>query len=345
MARKNLLDGLMGPGDDDPPAPKPKTDPDARVNVSKPRYSGGAIGAVSQSIAGLKSKSVIDIDPHKIEQAGLEDRLEYDDASHAQLVESLRDYGQQVPVLVRPHPEKPDTYQVVYGRRRVLALRDLGIPAKAMVKELDDRALIVAQGQENSARKDLTFIEKARFALRMQQDGFKRKVICDALSVDKTAISKMLSIVEKIDPAIIRAIGPADGVGRDRWATFASRLEQSDRSASDIANAILDTAEVAPGVERFDLALRAIGQDQAMKTKVKPPAPKPEMITSVGGRDPIAKVTRKPDTLTLSIDRSTSGGFDDWLVANLRSLHAEWEDHVADVLAGHSDDPSRNTKP
>ena len=137
----------------DPKAAKSTVTPVASVDPARPRYSGGAIGAVSQSIADLKSRSVIEIDPNKIKAGGILDRLEDDDPAHAALMTSLRDHGQQVPVLVRPHPELPDTYQIVYGRRRVLALRDLGIPVKALVRDLDDRELVVAQGQENSAAK------------------------------------------------------------------------------------------------------------------------------------------------------------------------------------------------
>ena len=71
MARKNLLKGLM----DAPPAP-PADEAPARVDVAKPRYGSGAIGAVSQSISDLKSRAVQEIDPRMIDQGGLQDRLE-----------------------------------------------------------------------------------------------------------------------------------------------------------------------------------------------------------------------------------------------------------------------------
>jgi ParB family transcriptional regulator, chromosome partitioning protein len=45
-----------------------------------------------------------------------------------------------------------------------LALRDLGQPVRALVRDFDDAALVMAQGQENGARRDLSFIEKANFA-------------------------------------------------------------------------------------------------------------------------------------------------------------------------------------
>jgi len=163
MARKNLLEGLMK-------APETKSDtpaPPNRVDPAKPRYTGGAIGAVSQSIADLKSRSVVEIDTNLIDAGGLRDRIDETVAEHEALIDSIRTYGQQVPILVRPHPDAEGRYQIVYGRRRVAALREIGEPAKALIRDLDDSALIMAQGQENSARRDLSFIEKCNFARQM----------------------------------------------------------------------------------------------------------------------------------------------------------------------------------
>jgi ParB family chromosome partitioning protein len=106
----------------------------------------GAVGAVGRSIADLKARSILEIDPFEIDAGGVRDRLEHDDEDHARLMESLREYGQQVPVLVRPHPDKEDRYQIVYGRRRVLAMRDLGLPVKALVRDLDDRPPVPSSG-------------------------------------------------------------------------------------------------------------------------------------------------------------------------------------------------------
>ena len=177
MARKNLLQGLMDQGKDGASPSKTPATP-------TPRYSKGAIGAVSQSIQELKSRSVVEVDARMVDAAGVKDRLDPADTDHTALVESIREYGQQVPVLLRVNPNDPERYQVVYGRRRIRALKDLGLPVKALIRDLDDRALIIAQGQENTARKDLTFIERANFARQMRDGGYDRKVICDALHVD-----------------------------------------------------------------------------------------------------------------------------------------------------------------
>ncbi|MFN6977363.1 MAG: plasmid partitioning protein RepB, partial [Gemmobacter sp.] len=210
MARKDLLKDLIA-GAGDAPAAAPA-----------PRMTRGAIGAVSQSIADLRSRALIDVPADLIDGAGLADRME-PEAGLDELAESIRLHGQQVPVMLRHSPNYEGRYEVVYGRRRVAALRRLGLPVRAMVRDLGDRALIVAQGQENTARRDLSFIEKARFAAQMVRMGFDRQVICEALSIDKTVASRMLAVIDALPEAVLQAIGPAPGVGRDRWLALAGR--------------------------------------------------------------------------------------------------------------------------
>ena len=318
MARKNLLGALMGA-----PETKAATPPKARPKGTK-APAKGAVGAVSQTIAELKARAVAEIDPHMIEAGGLADRLEYDEADHARLMDSIREYGQQVPVLVRPHPDKPNRYQIVYGRRRVLALRDLGVPAKAMIREMDDETLILAQGQENSARRDLSFIEKANFARQMRDVGYKRKIICDALSIDKTQISRMLSIIDRIPEGVAEAIGSAPGIGRDRWATFADLAEVYELSDGE-ARAL---AHGATSDVRFESLMTAMtlprrrAQDARAKAR-RGTAAKPVRLTGADGAE-LGRARRAKDKTTLVL--TGEDGFADWLVENLGDIHRNWQD-------------------
>ncbi|MQQ09631.1 plasmid partitioning protein RepB [Epibacterium sp. SM1979] len=307
MARKNLLKGLMDQ------SAAPETPPaQTRVDVAKPRYSSGAIGAVSQSISDLKSRAVQEIDPRMIDAGGIRDRLD-EDGGLLELIASIEEYGQQVPVLLRPNPNYPERYQVVYGRRRVAALRRLERPVKALIRVLDDRELIVAQGQENSARRDLSFIERVNFARQMRQMGYERKVICDALHVDKTLISRMLSVADRIPEPLINAIGAAPSVGRDRWLKLADLLEKSN----------LDTAVTAAlgdgSDDRFDAVLTAL-------TPARPPAPPPQKsaLTGAGGQA-LGEVKRGKGKTTLTLNAQTSEGFEEWLVDNISELHTQWQ--------------------
>lgn len=298
MARKNLLGNLMGPGAMTPP------------EAIAPRRTTGAIGAVSQQIADLKTRALVEVAAELIDDAGLQDRLDDDPAGIEALVASIREYGQQVPVLLRQSPKDAARFEVVYGRRRVRALRQLGQPVRAMVRVLTDRDLIVAQGQENAARKDLTFIEKANFARQMVESGFERKVICDALHIDKTVISRMLSVTDAVPYPIIVAIGAAPNVGRDRWLSLAERIK---------GRAIGQLVEMAVGAssdERFQSMFDALAPE-----KLKPARGAKRAVVAADGQT-LGEVAQKGGKTVLTLQENS--GFDQWLIDNLKTLHQQF---------------------
>lgn len=344
MARKNLLQSLMGPGPiagpDAPtdaapvggdPADPASLAPSASSPAARPRYTKGAIGAVSQSIADLKSRSIAEIDPFTIEQGGVSDRLDDDDADHQALMDSIRDYGQQVPVLVRPHPEKDGRFQVVYGRRRVKALRDLGLPVKAMIRDLDDRELVIAQGQENSARKDLTFIEKANFARQMREAGYDRKIICDALHVDKTQVSRMLAVADALPLSLVEVIGAAPSVGRNRWLDLARLLTDSETPVED-AIALVNLSGAPLSDARFEALVQALSLPRRRAAGDDGSPVDATILRSAAGVE-VGRLARRRGRMILTIPLANAEGFDAWLEANFQKLHRDW-------LASRGDGPA-----
>ena len=142
--------------------------------------------------------TITPLDPHLIHAAGMADRLESDAMEDARLAASIRDHGQQVPILVRPDATCPGHYQIVYGRRRTLACIDLGICVNALISPMDDAALVMAQGQENTARRNLSFAEKANFASQLTDAGYDRPFICAVLSCAITDLSRMIQLTSRV---------------------------------------------------------------------------------------------------------------------------------------------------
>lgn len=232
----------------------------------------------------------------------------------AGLVEAIREQGQQVPILVRPHPDFPGRYQVAFGHRRLRAVTSLGIPVKAVVRDLSDEQLVVAQGQENNERRDLTYIEKARFAQKLQM-RFPRDTIMAAMSLHKGDLSNMLSVVGRIPEDLVDLIGPAPSVGRRNWMDLADQLSSSQ--VKEAARAYVREPSVAAllSEERFKSLLDFLKpKAQAKKTGV--------WSSETGGR--LAKVVESDRKLDISIDKNEAPEFADFVLEHLQALFAEY---------------------
>ncbi len=320
MARKGILTTDMTTADKD----KPVRD--------RPRMMpGGAVGALQSSLSKLQENAVQEIDPALIDDAGFEDRLGQDGRAFAQLKESLQTYGQQVPVLLRPHPKQKGRYEIVYGRRRMKALRELGLPVKAMVRQLDDHALVMAQGQENTSRQDLSFIEKASFAAQLQEAGYDRPTTAAALSIDLPMLSRMLKVGTAFDLAFLRQIGSAPGIGRDRWMALVKLFQ--DPAAKSRAGNFMNRPEFAvlDSDARFDAVFeKAARKPQARpESRPAPPAPsKPRTLRDSGGKA-LAELRSNTRGVSLTIPARTAEGFDLWFNDNaeavIQELHARWQ--------------------
>ena len=283
------------------------------------------IGAIGQSLGEFTAKAkraddierklaeglaVVDLDPSLIDPSFVSDRMPATADAQAKFVEVIREHGQQVPILVRPHPEAPGRYQVAYGHRRLRALGELGRSVKAVVRSLADEELVIAQGQENSAREDLSYIEKARFAKRLQE-RFARETIMRAMSVYKSDLSNMLSVVGRIPEDIIDAIGPAPAIGRRGWIELAEHLAKT--GVPETVRALAKSAE-----------LLALGSNERFKrvfNSVRPQAKRGQSeawSTSDGKK--LAEVVQDPKKLTLTIDRRAAPEFAEFVLARLRLL-------------------------
>ncbi|MBZ6078856.1 plasmid partitioning protein RepB [Microvirga puerhi] len=286
-----------------------------------PRVSSGSVRAMKESFSQaereneeLRAKlatgaAIQDIDPSLIDPSPVSDRFQDDDGSFEALKFSINQRGQEVPVLLRPHPSVPGRYQSAYGHRRVRAAKELGIQVRAVIKPLTDEDLVIAQGVENSAREDLTFIERAFFALRLEDAGYARNVVQDALSVDKAEASKLVTVAKALPVDIVEAIGRAPKVGRPRWLALVEALRISS-SAIKAARAVIK----APKFSEQDTDTRFITVlTAATDSPKKASKAEPQHVITVSGRR-VAQVVKSGRDLKVAIDRKFDAAFVDFLI-------------------------------
>jgi ParB family transcriptional regulator, chromosome partitioning protein len=299
MGRKHLLDHLLTPPEAQPIEP---TEP---AVTRKPMPRGvGVVGAMSESFEAMaadlrqaKEKIatgdlVVEIPTDLIDPSFITDRIG-DGGDMEEFVVSIRDHGQRTPILLRPHPETAGRYQIAFGHRRYRALKILGRPIKALVKPLTDDELVVAQGQENQSRLDLSYIERAMFAARLESKKFQRDVICSALNIDKTEVSRMISVATGLPDELIEAIGPAQKTGRRKWMELAKTVEALDWQSGKERVLTICREDGADSDERFDLVLRSLSRHQ--------PNPEADKRSRTA---PSFKVDKKPGVIRIRFDET-----------------------------------------
>jgi ParB family chromosome partitioning protein len=272
-------------------------------------------------------EQIVELDPESILPSGIHDRYDdaYEASAIAEIAESMRERGQIVPGLVRPVGGRADTFQIVYGRRRLAAARQLGVKFKAAVRDLSDEQAVIFQGEENTAREDLSFIEKCVFALAQQEAGFKRETICASLSTGKSHVSEMIKIASSVPGELLKAIGKAPGVGRGRWEEFSKRyaLEGGGNKAAVLAAG--HPFRAATSDDRFLMLLEALPVQGVEKTIAK--ARPTSAARSWAPADKSVSVTFKQSgkTATIALKSANGTSFAHFIAGRLDELYEAFQ--------------------
>lgn len=193
--------------------------------VTPARASGPTVARAIEALKEDDRQATRMVSPSHIRLSPLQDRIDPEEGLDV-LIESIRTHGQKVPILVRRLPSRE--MEIVYGRRRLLACRAIGIDVRAVVMEMDDRSALIAQGVENAQRLENSYIERALFVKQVLDAGFDLATVEQAIGVEATQASRMRGIVDAIPLPLIHRIGAAHGVGRRPWEEL--RKQVTDRS-------------------------------------------------------------------------------------------------------------------
>lgn len=320
MARKDLLASITSSLAQEPQDHKAS---EARVAYARRGASRSMMHSLDELAENaarmLDGGTVISLDPNELAGSFIADRIGEDDEDYRLLREAIRKTGQSTPILVRPHPENPGRYMIVFGHRRAKVARELGIEVRAILKPLADIEHVIAQGQENTARADLSFIEKALFARKLIESGMTKETVKSALTIDDTLLSRMLSVAEIVPTTVLDAVGAAKGIGRDRWEEL-KKLVQVPAAANKAVEFVRTDEFAASQVteQGFNTLLSHLKSSaRARKPKTNPAhnawAPEDRAVSVV------AKARGKGFSLDLA-DKEAKP-FGQWITDNLESLY------------------------
>jgi ParB family transcriptional regulator, chromosome partitioning protein len=324
--RTQSIRSLFAAGNDESQASETRA-PTQRVASGAVRSLQDTFSEVERDYEALKQRIAegalpIELESALIDPSPFSDRfLDQDAAAMEALRESIKEHGQEMPILVRPHPSVPGRYQVAYGHRRLRATRDLGLPVKAYVRDLDDDRLVVAQGIENSAREDLSFIERAAFALKLETAGFQRSLIQSALSVDRAEVSKLVAVAQGVPNWLVDAIGRAPKIGRGRWQEMVELLKTS-RAEPKARKAMEDRAfSHKQSDDRFTAIFAALKKAEKSDAAASPVQ---AVARSLEGAE-IAKLSVAGKHCKIQISRERDEDFALFVMAQLPGLYESFK--------------------
>ncbi len=198
----------------------------------------------------------------KIKRNPNQPRQDFPEAELAELAESIRQNGLLQPILVRPRPG--NTFELVAGERRFRAMNMLGwTEVPALIRDVDDRDLLVLALVENLQREALSPLEEA--------EGYR--VLTEDHSLSQAEVAK---VVGKSRPAVanaLRLLGLPPSIRR--------LVESGDLNAGH-ARALLAVSDPA---QAADLARQAVKEGWSVReverrvkaaqnlSRPKPPAP------------------------------------------------------------------------
>lgn len=331
MNRKQMLKGLLTA---DPAAEVLPSEP-RPTEVSGRRIPSGAVRAMGLDLTRLQEEArraelleresrngqaVLEIDPASVDPSFAEDRIaRTSDADFRRLVESMGASGQQVPILLRPHPESAGRYQVAYGHRRLAAAAELGIPVRAIIRPLTDAELVIAQGKENAERRNLSFIERAMFAAELESRGFDRATLHAALAAHPAEMTRYLAVARAIPRWLVQAIGPAPRAGRPRWMAMAEHAGAEGALAA--LGTLVESADflALPSDMRFGMVFSALQHRSEAKADAAVPAPAPQPGMSFIHVEELETGTR------FTVLKGAPAGLSGYLVGRLMELVAEFQ--------------------
>jgi len=179
------------------------SEPSKEITVAAektPRRLGRGLEALLGTGGGLASsdEGALKLIPiAQVDRNPFQPRIEFNPEDLVELEESLKASGLLQPITVRRRPGK-NGFELIAGERRLRAAAKLGwkeIPA--IIREIDDKALLTLALVENLQRADLNPIEEGEGYHRLSHDfGLTQQQIADTVGKDRTTIANMLRVLQ-----------------------------------------------------------------------------------------------------------------------------------------------------
>jgi ParB family chromosome partitioning protein len=208
------------------------------MSAEKPRRLGRGLEALIPAAGATQAPSATSdlqrVPISRIRPNPFQPRRDIDPEELAELEKSLKASGLLQPITVR---RRGDVFELIAGERRFRAANNLGwTEISAIVRDYEDRTMLVLALVENLQRANLNAVEEAKGYRRLIDDfQLTQQDVADAVGKDRTTVTNLLRVLTLPEPV--------------------QRLVELGKLSSGHARALL---ALAPGYSAEEFADRAV---------------------------------------------------------------------------------------
>lgn len=193
----------------------------------------------------------------------LQPRREFTEPQLAELEASIRENGLLQPLVVRPAPSQAPPgaeWELVAGERRWRAVRRLGwTEVPVVVREMDDRTLLLLAIVENVQRADLSPLEEAEGYRRLIDEfGYTQLEVAESVGRERSTVANLLRLLQL--PASVQRLVSAGSLSMGHARAILGLSDE--RRMADLARRAVDEG----------LSVRAVEEEVRRKRTREAPA-------------------------------------------------------------------------
>ena len=250
--------------------------PEPTTPVTEPRAKktrlgkglGALLGEYLPEDAGPTDNGYRVVDVARIAPNPLQPRREFTEEQLAELEASIRENGLLQPLVVRPAasgaPQGAE-WELVAGERRWRAVRRLGwneVPV--VVREMDDRTLLLLAIVENVQRADLSPLEEAEGYRRLIDEfGYTQQEVADSVGRERSTVANLLRLLQL--PATVQRLVSAGSLSMGHARAILGLGDE--RRMAELARRVADEGLSVRAVEEEVRRRRASAPEPATRGK------------------------------------------------------------------------------
>jgi ParB family chromosome partitioning protein len=168
---------------------------------------GALLGEYLDEEATPEPGEIRDLPVKSIRPNPFQPRKDFPPEELADLADSIRENGLLQPLLVRPRPGNGDRWELVAGERRLRAVSELGwSEVPGIVREVDDRTLLVLALVENLQREALGPLEEAEgYQVLSDSFGLTQGEIAKAVGKNRSTVANTLRLLQ-LPPSVKKLV-------------------------------------------------------------------------------------------------------------------------------------------